>query len=136
MAKSTNSSPSCGQAESVWYDGPWENVLGRGVSVSNISVARDNRKVNVKADLEIQLKERTGIEWMIVVFGLYSVNSMLHMESLTNHINKVTATEPDSPLDIEVQFHDRSTRKPFLQPDARVLAVLVRSWEAQECGLG
>lgn len=124
----------CGQLATHWYDGPWVNMLGQGVTVSDTRVIRNERQVNVVADLNFDIKEGEGVEWMIVVVGLYSVNSMLHMESTTGLINSVVRTEPNDPCSMAFQFKDNSSRQPFEDVEARVIAALVRDWEAEKRG--
>lgn len=136
MSKKQNIT-ACGQPPSHWYDSPWVNILGNGVTVKDLRVTRSEkseRKVNLGADLVFDFDE--GIEWMIVVAGLDAVNSMLHMESQTSTVNAAVRTAPGEVVEMHFQFHDRSrSKRPFIEPEARVLAALVPEWAAKQCGL-
>ena len=122
----------CGQTPTFWHDGPWVNILGQGVTVADIRVIRQERKVNVLADMNFAFKEGEGIEWMIVVVGLYAVNSRLHTESQTSTVNLATSTLPDEPCTMGFHFTDYSSRQPFEKVEARVIAALARDWEADK----
>jgi len=135
MSKDQNIT-SCGQPPSHWYDSPWVNILGNGVTVKDLRVTRsekNERKVNLGADLVFDFDE--GIEWMIVVAGLHAVNSMLHMESQTDTVNAAVRTAPGEVVQFGFQFRDRSSKRPFIEPEGRVLAALVPEWGAKQCGL-